>query len=32
MRTLIVDHEPHTRAKLRHLCEADESIDEVEVA
>jgi two-component system, LytTR family, response regulator len=32
MRTLIVDHEPHARAKLRHLCEADESIDEVEVA
>lgn len=32
MRTLIVDHEPHARATLRHLCEADESIDEVEVA
>jgi two-component system, LytTR family, response regulator len=32
MRTLIVDHEPHARATLRHLCEADENIDEVEVA
>jgi two-component system LytT family response regulator len=32
MRTLIVDHEPHARATLRHLCEADDSIDEVAVA
>jgi two-component system, LytTR family, response regulator len=32
MRTLIVDHEPHARATLRHLCEADDSIDEVEIA
>jgi two-component system LytT family response regulator len=32
MRTLIVDHEPHARASLRHLCEADDSIDEVTIA
>jgi two-component system LytT family response regulator len=32
MRTLIVDHEPHARATLRHLCEADDSIDEVAIA
>jgi two-component system, LytTR family, response regulator len=32
MRTLIVDHEPLARATLRHLCEADDSIDEVAVA
>lgn len=32
MRTLIVDHEPYARATLRHLCEADDSIDEVAVA
>lgn len=32
MRTLIVDHEPHGRAILRRLCEADESIAEVTVA
>jgi two-component system LytT family response regulator len=32
MRTLIVDHEPHARATLRHLCEADDSIDEVTIA
>jgi two-component system, LytTR family, response regulator len=32
MRTLIVDHEPHARASLRHLCEADDSIDEVAIA
>ena len=32
MRTLIVDHEPQGRAMLRHLCEADTSIEEVAVA
>jgi two-component system, LytTR family, response regulator len=32
MRTLIVDHEPRGRAILRHLCEADASIQEVAVA
>jgi two-component system LytT family response regulator len=32
MRTLIVDHEPHGRAVLRQLCEADASIAEVAVA
>jgi two-component system LytT family response regulator len=32
VRTLIVDHEPHARATLRHLCEADDSIDEVAIA
>jgi two-component system LytT family response regulator len=32
MRTLIVDDEPHTLQTLRHLCEADENIDEVTVA
>jgi two-component system, LytTR family, response regulator len=32
VRTLIVDHEPHARATLRDLCEADDNIDEVAVA
>jgi two-component system, LytTR family, response regulator len=32
MRALIVDKEPHDREVLRHLCEADESLDEVAVA
>jgi two-component system, LytTR family, response regulator len=32
VRALIVDHEPRARATLRHLCEADENIDEVAVA
>jgi len=31
MRTLIVDHEPRTRAMLRNLCETEESIEEVVV-
>jgi two-component system LytT family response regulator len=32
MRALIVDDELHGREVLRHLCEADESLDEVAVA
>jgi|SRR5271167_260851 len=32
MRALIVDDEPYGREILRHLCEADESLDEVAVA
>jgi two-component system LytT family response regulator len=31
MRTLIADHEPRARTTLRHLCEAESSIEEVVV-